>query len=158
MVLLKKLKEKWERENVNDFHLVDEDSIEIFQNKNNVVLPNDLKEYFKVLNGTGGECTDELYEYYSIERIKKVSEEFQEWKGVPNYQSLIELTEMQNLFVFSNFSFNLFAYAIKLYPEKVNVNEVYVLCGEEYKRIADTFSDFLELYLIDSIELQLSDI
>ena len=155
MVQLIKLKEKWERESINNFHPLDIDSIQTFQTENNVVMPDDLKEYFEVLNGTGEECTDELYEFYSIKRIKKVSEEFKDWKGVPNYQLLVNLSDTQNLFVFANFSFNLFAYAINLYKEKVDANEVYVLCGKEYKKIANTFSDFLELYLNDSIELQL---
>ncbi|HSZ26380.1 MAG TPA: SMI1/KNR4 family protein [Cytophagaceae bacterium] len=155
MLLVKKLKEKWEREGIDSFHPIDIEYIQNFQRKNNVILPNDLKEYFNTLNGTGDECTNELYEFYSLERIKKVSEEFQDWKGVPNYQSLVNLNDTQNLFVIANFCFNLFAYAIKLYQEKVDTNEVYVLCGEETKKIANSFAEFIELYLNDSIELQL---
>lgn len=155
--MLKKLKEKWEVEGVNGFYPADIDSIQTFQSKNNIVLPNDLKEYFKVLNGTREEYTDELYEFYSINRIKKVSEESQDWKGVPNHQFLVKLNDTRNLFVFANFNFNLFAYAINLYQEEIDINEVYVLCGEEYKKIANTFSDFLNLYLNDSVELQLGN-
>jgi len=156
MIQLKKLKEKWVFESINDFHSIDIDVMQTFQSKNNVVLPNDLEEYFKRLNGTGGEYTDELYEFYSIDRVKKVSEEFQDWEGVPSYQTLLDLKDIKNLFVFANFSFNLLVYAIKLYPARRNTNEVYVLCGEEYKKIANTFSEFLELYLNDSVELQLN--
>jgi len=155
MLQLKKLKEKWVFENINNFHSVDTDVLQTFQHENNVVLPNDLEEYFKRLNGTGGEYTDELYEFYSIDCVKKVSEEFQDWKGIPSYQTLLNSNDIKNLFVFANFSFNLFAYAIKLCPERIDTNEVYVLCGEEYKKIANTFSEFLELYLKDSVELQL---
>lgn len=154
MIQLKKLKEKWEEESLNDSYPIDIDSIQTFQSENSVVLPDDLKEYFKTLNGTGEEYTDELYEFYSIDRLKKVSEEFEEWKGVPNYQSLVSLNHIKDLFVFANFSFNLFVYAIKLRREKIDNNEVYILCGEEYKKIANTFSEFLDLYLNNSIELQ----
>ncbi|ATL49383.1 hypothetical protein COR50_20600 [Chitinophaga caeni] len=87
-----------------------------------------------MLNGTGEEYTDELYEFYSIEKIKKVSKEFQEWEGVPNHQSLINLIVIKDLFVFANFSFNQFVYAIKLSQEETENNEVYILCGKEYKK------------------------
>jgi len=151
---LEKIKLKWEVESLNKFHPIDLEAIQSFEQKNDVVLPDGLKEYFKMLNGTGEEYTDELYEFYSIEKIKKVSEEFQEWEGVPNHQSLINLNVIKDLFVFANFSFNQFVYAIKLSQEETENNEVYILCGEEYKKIANTFSEFLDLYLSNSIELQ----
>jgi hypothetical protein len=157
MVLLKKLEEKWRGEGIKNYNPINLDYIQTFQNKNDVLLPSDLSEYFKKLNGTSEEYTDELYEFYSIERIKKVSEEFEKWHGIPNYQSLLNLSEIENLFVFANYSFNLFAYAIKLYHEKMEINEVFVLCGDNYKKIANSFSEFIELYLNDSIELQLNE-
>lgn len=157
MVQLEKIKGKWAKENVKNFQPVDVDYIQMFESKNNVVLPNDLKEYFRVLNGTGLECTDELYEFYPIERIKRVSEEFQDWEGIPNYRPLVNVMDTQDLFVFANFSFNLFVYAIKLCQEKALANEVYVLCGEEYKKIANSFSNFLDLYFDDATELQLNN-
>mgnify|MGYP000471729807 CR=1 FL=1 len=156
MIQLEKLKEKWEDECINDFHPIDIDSIQTFQSENSFVLPDDLKEYFNTLNGTGGEYTDELYEFYSIDRMKKVSEEFEDWKGVPNYQSLVNFNHIKDLFVFANFSFNLYVYAIRLNQEKTDSNEVYILCGEEYKKVGNTFSEFLDLYLSNSVELQFS--
>ncbi len=154
MSQLEKLKVKWEEESLNEFYPIDLESIQSFERINNVVLPDDLKEYFKMLNGTCEEYTNELYEFYSIKKIKKVSDEFQEWGGIPNYQSLINLNVIKDLFVFANFSFNLFVYAIKLSQEETDNNEVYILCGEEYKKIGNTFSEFLDLYLSNSIELQ----
>jgi hypothetical protein len=154
MIQLEKLKEKWEGESLINFYPIEMNSIQTFQMENRVVFPDDLKEYFKTLNGTCEEYTDELYEFYSMVRMKKVSEEFNEWKGVPNYQSLVRLNQIKDLFVFANFSFNLFVYAIKLSPEKTYNNEVYILCGEEYKKIGNTFSEFINLYLNNSVELQ----
>lgn len=158
MLQLKKLTEKWQKESINSFSPANLTSIQAFQSKNNVVLPNDLIEYFSILNGTGNEYTDDLYEFYPIERIKTVSNEFRDWNGIPNYQPLVNLVNTQRLFVFANFSFNLFVYAIKLNKETAENNEVYVLCGEEYKKIANNFTGFLELYLNDSIELQFNTV
>jgi hypothetical protein len=156
MSQLQKVREKWIFENVRELPPVHINALTIFQDDNNIILPDDFKKYFEMLNGTGDEYTDVLYEFYSIGRIKKVSDEFIGWQGVPNYQALLSNQEVKDLFVFANYSFNLFAYAIRLYPEKLNRNEVYVLCGENYKKISETFSEFLDLYLGDSIELQLN--
>jgi len=157
MSQLEKLKLKWEEESLSEFFPIDLEIIRSFELKNNVILTSDLKDYFKTLNGTGEEYTDELYEFYSIEKVKKVSEEFRDWEGVPNYQSLIKNDVTKDLFVFANFSFNQFVYAIKLSPEETDDNEVYILCGGDYKKIAKTFSEFIDLYLNNSIQLQFYD-
>lgn len=156
MTQLQKLKDKWILEGVNNFDPIDIDALEIFQVNNGVIMPNDLKEYFKLLNGTSNECTDELYEFYSIDQVKRIPSKFRDWKGIPNYHALLELQEVKDLFVFANYSFNLFAYAIRLNPKNLDNNDVYVLCGEDFKKISNTFTEFIELYLNDSIELQLN--
>jgi hypothetical protein len=153
---LEKLKNKWLLEGVNKFSPVTIDALRKFQNVNDWDFPNDLNEYFSQLNGTGGEYTNGLYEFYSVNRIKKVKYEFNDWMGIPNYQALLNLEEIKELFVFANYSFNLFAYAIRPHPQQNMNNEVYVLCGEDYKKISNTFSDFLDLYLSNSVELQLN--
>jgi hypothetical protein len=156
MTQLQKLKDKWILEGVNNFPQIDIHTLEKFEVDNDVHLPTDLKKYFILFNGTNDECTDELYEFYAVGRIKRVQEEFNDWRGIPNYQALLDLEDVKDLFVFANYSFNLFVYAIRLSNETLERNEVYVICGEDYKKISDTFSEFLELYLNDSIELQLN--
>lgn len=156
MPKLKRLKDKWMLEGIDNFHAVNADELQKFQNDKGIILPDDIKEYFETLNGTGGELTDELYEFYSIDRLKRVADEFKDWEGTPNYQALLNMYEVSDLFVFANFSFNLFSYAIRLHPDMSDKNDVYVLCGNEYKKIANSFSEFLVLYLDDSIELQLN--
>lgn len=64
------------------------------------------------------------------------------------------LTDHEQFFPFANFSFHLFAYAIKLYPNYYPTNEVIVMCGNEYKKIADSFFKFANLYLNNSEYLQ----
>lgn len=150
-----KLKEKWIVENIEVIHPASAKEIKKFQEENEVVLPDDLMDYFNLLNGTGGETTDELYEFYSLSRLKTVREEFKDWEGIPDYKALFNSNEVNELFVFANFSFNLFAYAIRL-SKGIPKGEIYVLCGGENKKIADSFSEFLDMYLENSIELQLN--
>lgn len=52
-----------------------------------------------------------------------------------------------------NFLFNLNAYAIRLSKDPLEKNEVFALCGEDYKIIADSFSHIIDLYMEDSSEL-----
>lgn len=51
-----------------------------------------------------------------------------------------------------NFSFNFFVYVIKFNSEWSLNNDIFVICGGEYKKIVDFFLDFIDLYLNDFIE------
>lgn len=155
MFKLKELREKWRIENALYGSAADTKCLLSFQERNKVIISKDLIEYFKSLNGTGGEYTNELYEFYSIDRIVKVKDEFKNWEGIPDYKGLLAINDISELYVFANFTFNLFVYAIKLYPDFSDENEVYILCGEKYQKIANSFSEFVELYLSDSKELKL---
>lgn len=66
MIWLKELKDKWLAENAISALAMDDKYLVSFQKENDVVLPDDLMSYFKSLNGTGGDYTDDLYEFYSI--------------------------------------------------------------------------------------------
>lgn len=155
MQLLKQLKAKWQMQSVKLSSLANNDDILRFQKENNVILPDDLILYFKKINGSGGEYLDDLYEFYSINRIKTVIDEYADWHGVPDYKKIsIYLDRAEQVYVFANYFVNLFAYGIRLGGEKSIENEIFVICGEQYKKIANSFSEFIELYLNDSIELQ----
>lgn len=54
MFKVKELREKWLAEKGLYSSISDTKSLLSFQKKNNVIIPDDLKEYFKSLNGTGG--------------------------------------------------------------------------------------------------------
>lgn len=63
------------------------------------------------------------------------------------------LENSSNCFVFADYMFHLFDYAIRLYPYKRSDNEVYGICGDKYRLMATSFAGFLKLYLGNSIEL-----
>lgn len=150
-MLLELLKNKWNLEGVTSFTPVKDSELISFQHTNNIVLPCDMTEYLNILNGTNSECTDTLYEFYSLNRIKTIDEEFKSWEGIPNYKDLLNIiSSPEQLYVFANYQFNLYVYAIRLYETSTNENEIYVFCGQEYKMISNTFSKFLEEYINDS--------
>jgi len=157
MKFIRELEEKWRNENVEHASPASRLDLESFQEKYNVVLPDDVANYLQLLNGTGGDCTDDLFEFYSINRIRTVKDEFWDWKGIPNYQKLLKVKEIADLYVFANVNFNLFVYAIKLNKTLIEKNDIYILCGDKYKKIAGSFSEFINLYINSSIELQFAD-
>lgn len=152
---LERLRSKWLSENVTLTSPASDEEIAFFQSTNNMLLPFDLIEYFKILNGTQEQYDGSLFQFYSICQVKKVEDEYKDWLGIPDHKKITNtLTELEKYYVFTNYSFHLFSYVIKLYSESSIKNEVLVICGDEYKKIANSFSEFIELYLNDSIKLQ----
>lgn len=125
MKYIRELEEKWCNENVDHAPPASRLDLKFFQEKYNVVLPDDVANYLQLLNGTGGDCTDDLFEFYSINRIRTVKDEFWDWKGIPNYQKLLKVKEINDLHVFANVNFNLFVYAIKLNKTLTKKNDIY---------------------------------
>ena len=154
---LEKLKIKWLLNDAKPFYIARNEEINYFLSVNNVLMPKDLLEYFKVLNGTGGEYDDNFFQFYSLLQFKKISDEFKDWEnGIQNYRNLEKtLPYFDNYYVFANYFNFLFTYAIRLYPHNDKTNEILVLCGDEYKKIANSFSEFIDLYLNDSEQLLL---
>lgn len=151
------LKETWELESISSLKFITEDEISLFQTENNLLIPSDLVEYFKVLNGSNEEYTDRFFKFYSLSNFKSINDDLKNWNGVPNYSNIINtLDDYKSYYVFADYSFCMFSYAIKLYADVSISNQVLVLSGDEYKIIANSFSEFLDLYMINSIELQLN--
>ncbi len=77
------------------------------------------------------------------------------WNGVPDYSNIVNTLEgFQDCFVFADHMFHLFAYAIRLNKESAVKNEVYAICGDQYKIIAGNFTEFMKLYTTQPDELQ----
>jgi len=121
------------------------EEIKIFQKKYNVEIPQDLRNYYLDINGSGNGTLNNLYEFYSIHRTKKIHEELINWKGVPDYSKL-NFNGMENIFVFGAYEFNLYAFGIELH-QNLSQNRIFILCGGDFNVIADNFTAFVDLYL-----------
>jgi len=154
---IEKLKETWELENISGLKFITEDEISFFQTENNLLIPIDLVEYFKILNGGNEEYDDRFFKFYSLSNFKSINDDLKNWNGVPDYSNIINtLEDYKSYYVFADYSFCMFSYAIRLYADVSVVNQVLVVCGDEHKIIANSFSEFIDLYLNNSIELQLN--
>ena len=127
----------------------------LFESKNNLLIPSDLAEYFRLMDNTAYEMDKELFRFRSFDHFKNIDAELANWGGIPNYTNIINtLSQSENCFVFADFMIHTFTYAIRLYPNLVDINEIYIISGDQYKIISNSFSDFLDLYFSDSMELQ----
>jgi len=154
---IEKLKEALASENIATSMSVSDEDIMFFQSKNKVLLPKDLVKYFKHINGTNEEYDNRFFRFYSLNQFKSINEELINWSGLPDYSGIVNtLKEYSSYFVIADYSFHMFVYAIHLSNSDNYENEVLVISGDEYKKIANSFSEFIELYFEDSLELQLN--
>ncbi len=130
-----------------------ESEIESFESTNALVIPNDLSDYFKCINGTKG-YDDGFFQFYSLDQFNSAEYFFAQWKTILNYETF---GVDKSCFVFADYQIHLFSYVIQLYPKKTNKNEIYIFCGEEYKLIAESFDEFIDLCLEDSPKLFFND-
>lgn len=114
--------------------------IQFFESEKGLLLPADLAEYFKMLGNKPVKIDDQLYQFYTLDDFKRIGNE-------------LTFEGMEDCFVFADYMFHLFDYAIRLYPDRRDINEVYGLCGNKYVLIANSFTEFLNLYLEDSLVL-----
>ena len=100
-------------------------------------FPADMRSYFRVLNGTGSSYADGddfLLCFWALEKLEPVPE----WTEMGK--------DNARWFVFADQRFSANDYAIRLTPD-LGPNTV---CVKEGKReVARSFSEFVELYLID---------
>lgn len=149
--IIHRLKNFWQENTIWNFQTASLSDIAGFSIRYKLCLPEDLANYFNIVNGTQDDCDDNLFEFYSLSQFETVKDGLEEWQGIPNYKGISELLpDAENCFVFGNYCFHLFAYAIRLNAEEQAVNEVYVICGQQFKVIAHSFSEFLNLYLEDN--------
>ena len=152
---ISKLKELLGAKNKNKSHSELRNKILLFESENNLLVPKDLVEYFLLLENAIHELDKDLFQFYPFNQFISVEKGLAHWGGLPDYRTIVAtLEQCENCFVFADYMSHLFAYAIRLYRNTADFNEVYLICGDKYKIIANSFSGFLELYLNDSIELK----
>jgi len=150
---IEKIKKLWEQENISNSIIIEENEILSFQNKNNLFIPSDLAEYFKQLNGSNDEYDKNFFRFYSFSDFTSLGGGLTTWNGSSDVINAVG----DFVFVFADYLFCMFSYAIKLYSNASLNNEVLIICGDESKIIANSFSEFIDLYLDNSIELQFND-
>jgi hypothetical protein len=140
MEIIEQLKKHWERQRIKIGKGESELEISNFEKKYNVLLPEDLRYYFRTLNGM--DCSDnwisddELITFWPLNEVKPFNELFS------NSISL----DPTSLYVIADYSINAGIYLIHLSSILNSVNPVYVLFGDIVK-VSDSFQLFIERYI-----------
>lgn len=151
-------KQHWQQAGTIARQTASEAELARFAMAHRVQLPADLVRYFALVNGTGGEYDEPFFCFNSLAEVQSVAERFHDYHGVPKYSDLLHTwPEHEQFYVFADYMIHLFAYAIRLDTGASSTNSVYVLCGGDYRPIAESFTEFLALYKRDSAVLYMGD-
>lgn len=132
------------------------ETLEAFEQATGLLLPADMSRYFLTVNGSNDEYDANFFAFYTLGHFESIADKFADYHGAPKYSDLLHTFDQSSTcYVFADFMISLMAYAIQLHPGPSPTNTVYVLCGGVYNPIASSFSEFLDLYLMDSDRLYL---
>lgn len=143
------LEQHWSRQDVSIEHGVSESELCAFERRYNVCLPEDLRDYFISVNGMSpGVSDDSLIRFWMLNEIKPVSE------GAPEYAGQNYVEAPDSVFLFADYCIWSHAFGIRLSSrEKEQSNTIFVIGYEPAVPIADSFSEFVDIYLSDKERL-----
>jgi SMI1 / KNR4 family (SUKH-1) len=142
------LKHHWSRHDVSMEPGVSETELKAFEHKYNVLLPDDLCNYFMSVNGMSpGMSDDSLFRFWMLSEVKPVTEGAPEYAG-PNYT-----TAPDSIFLFADYCIWSHAFGIHLSEQEQQLNTVYVIGFSPAISIANSFSEFVDIYLTDKDRL-----
>lgn len=113
-----------------------------FEQKYNVILPDDLKNYFTYVDGFddtyGWVADDNLITFLPLAEVLPSS---QKWT--------LDAPDADSYFVFADYSLSCHVYMIELHNNLLESNPVFIVRDSKPKQIASSFSDFVNGYLAD---------
>jgi hypothetical protein len=137
------LKRHWSSHDVEINAGVSEAELKAFEEKYGVVLPDDLHDYFRCVNGMPPDVVDDgMMRFWMLEEIEPLPQ------GAPQYSDGTYVQNPETLFLFADYSLWAHAYAIRLEKRPLESSEVIIIGYESPKSISDSFSRFVDTYLI----------
>lgn len=127
-----------------------DEQLNLFQFRHKLIIPDDLKAYFKLSDKEIDDYNIDMFAFYKFDEFMTVKENVGDFGGVPDYRNIINtLPVHQSCFVFANYFTTLAVFAIQLYNDKSEFNEIYAIMGDQYKVVAKSFTEFVNLYRED---------
>jgi len=127
-----------------------EQEIRDFEGRYRVNLAGDFRDYFLQVDGMSTYWPNaqdkEGYSFWPLRKVKSVSDEAtisgNSWRTFP---------EAGSLFLFADYLDWSWAYAIRLLSDPLEGGRIFIIGKQETPiEVADSFSRFVELYLVDS--------
>ena len=143
----------WRRQSLPIQNACTENEITTFETKNKITLPPDLREYLRQVNGMRdfwpGDQDQKGFSFWTLKKIKTLAEEIEAQDKKP-----WSLEGQNSMFLFCDYFTWCWAYAIKIIPDGSRVEGVYLVCCSEPIKVAESFTDFVRMYLEKSEKLQ----
>lgn len=152
--LIERLKSHWSQSGLKVRSGVPSHQIEEFESRHQVSLPLDLREYFTTVDGMDDEDTfdSEMISFLPLQAVRTIPDVLGKHGKISVHHEIMgSLPEPHRWFVIVDYMIGSAVFAIRLSPV-VESNPVLGYCGP-YQIVAPTFSDFLEAYLTDPLEL-----
>ena len=141
ITIVESLRSNWLSRGIKINPGVSKATLQLFESKYKVMLPDDLREYFLLVNGMDANSTDEdLIRFWPLEEVKSISE------GASAYSDQSYLPDPGSIFLFADYCIWTHLYAIRL-SSCEGRNEVYVIGGKSPIFLAGSFTEFATLYL-----------
>jgi hypothetical protein len=139
-----RLKAYWESSGARGNQPASPEEIQAFETRYGVHVPDDLREYFLVINGLAeNEWDEEMIEWYPLHR----------WKTLPEAEWVPEgLQNPEAYFLFADYCLCGWGYAIYLSANRSNPTPV-ICVGAEVPPMAQSFSELIEAYLTNPSSL-----
>jgi hypothetical protein len=130
-----------------------ESDIRIFESRYEVVLPTDLRTYFLQTDGMNRTYLHNYqdaqgFSFYPLSSVTTLFQSSSKLTGI-HYDNY----DLKSLFIFADYLDLSWAYAIRLYMKPSRDNEVMLVGDMSLIKVADSFTEFIELYLMDSSRL-----
>jgi len=144
--------ESWRSQNLPIQRACGEDDIRSFETRYKIALPPDIREYFLNVNGMTpygtGYQDEEGFSFWSLETMRTLVEDNEALD-----RRYLRLKEEDSFFLFCDYMDWSWAYAVKILPGSSVAEGIYLVCCRSPIKIADSFSDFVRLYLERSDQL-----
>lgn len=138
------LKRHWSSHNVDINAGVSHAELNSFEAKHNVVLPDDLRDYFLCVNGMPPDIVDDgMIRFWMLEELQPLPQ------GAPAFSDSSYIHNPDSLFLFADYSIWAHAYAIRLGSVPMQSNEVVIIGYKSPVAICNCFSEFVDRYLMD---------
>ena len=136
------LRRHWSSNNVDINAGVSEAALSSFEEKYDVALPEDLRDYFLSVNGMPPEIVDdEFVRFWMLEEVVPLP------LGAPDYSNPQYVQGSDSIFLFADYSMWAHAYAIRLTKTPAEMNEVFIVGHNSPILISNSFSELVDIYL-----------
>jgi SMI1 / KNR4 family (SUKH-1) len=138
---IERLIAKWKAAKVPIQSPCTETEINAFESRFAVTVPDDLKHFLILANGTSSLVLDnDGYAFWSLNEFKPVS-------SMEHQESINWPEDTKKYFCFMDWLLNSDVFAISLYPNQSGTNPIIRVFDKSQTVLAQSFTDFVEKYL-----------